>query len=157
MKLRKALLDSSMHTTRLLLALSSLTWAFLLLLPGDLFTGRQIYTVMNAIASEEIWGMAFCVHGILALYTLINGTRNGITLCLDGFLGCIIWTAATSACFAAHWPMHETFINSLIAYRPPATMSADIWMSVAAWWHLIKHWAEEEREHYERGFCKPCD
>ena len=49
------------------------------------------------------------------------------------------------------------FVDSLAAYRPPAAMSADIWMSIAAWWHLIKHWAEEEREHYERGFCKPND
>ena len=157
MKLRKALLDSSMHTTRFLLALSSLTWAFLLLLPGSLFEGRPTYAVMDAIANEEIWGIAFCVHGTIAIYTLINGSRNRVTLCLDGFLGCIVWTAATTACFAAHWPSTGIFVDSLAAYRPPAAMSADIWMSIAAWWHLIKHWAEEEREHYERGFCKPND
>lgn len=157
MKLRKALLDSPMHTTRLLLALSSLTWAFLLLLPGDLFQGRVTYAVMQAIANEEIWGILFAVHGVIALYTLVNGTRNKVTLCFDGFLGCIIWTAATTACFAAHWPIKESFSLSLIAYRPPAAMSADVWMSIAAWWHLIKHWAEEEREHYGRGCCKPCD
>lgn len=69
MKLRKALLDSSMHTTRLLLALSSLTWAFLLLLPGSLFQGRPTYAVMSAIASEEIWGDSVrCARNYCYLY-----------------------------------------------------------------------------------------
>lgn len=157
MRLRKALLDSPMHTTRMLLALSSLTWAFMLLLPGALFQNRPTYAIMNALADENVWGLLFALHGVVALYTLMNGTRNKITLCFDGFLGCMVWTASTAACFAAHWPVAPSFLEALSSYRPPAAMSADIWMAFAAWCHLIKHWAEEERSHYGRGFCKPCD
>ena len=156
MRITHMLLDSRMHTTRFLLALSSLTWVFLLLLPGDLFHGRPTYAIMDAIAPENVWGILFAIHGVVVLYTLINGTRNTVTLCFDGFLGCIIWTASTAACFAAHWP-HESFFTALLAYRPPAAMSGAFWLSAASWWHLIKHWAEEEeRTHYERGSgCNP--
>ena len=143
------LLQSRMHTTRFLLALSSLTWAFLLLLPGDLFHSRPAYAIMDAIAPENVWGILFAIHGVVALYALANGTRNAVTLCFDGFLGCIIWTGSTAACFVAHWP-HEAFYTALAQYRPPAAMSGELWLAVASYWHLVKHWAEE-RMHYERG------
>lgn len=154
MKLTKALLDSRMTTTRLILALSSLTWAILLLLPGDLFTGRQTYAVMVQIASENVWGLLFLIHGVYAFYTVSGNATNRVTLCLDGFLGCILWTASTAACFAAHWPHLPTFWESLQAYRPPAAMSGEFWISIASWIHLIKHWAEEEREQNEFSACR---
>lgn len=156
MKLAHILLNSQLNVTRLLLALSSLTWAVLLLLPGEVFQGRQTYAIMHMIADESIWGILFAVHGAVALYTLCNGTRNSVTLCFDGFLGCILWTSSTAACFAAHWPALP-FLEALIAYRPPAAMSGEIWIAIASWWHLVKHWAEEEKSHYERGACKPDD
>lgn len=147
--LAKTLLDSQMTTTRLVLALSSLTWAMLLLLPGELFVGRQTYAVMALIANENVWGSLFLVHGVFAIYTLASNTANRVTLCLDGFLGCVLWTASTASCFYAHWPHSASVWESLAAYRPPAAMSAELWLSVASWVHLIKHWAEEER----RGLC----
>jgi hypothetical protein len=152
--LAKALLDSRMTTTRLILALSSLTWAMLLLLPGELFTGRATYAVMALIANENVWGMLFLIHGVFALYTVKSNTANRVTLCLDGFLGCVIWTASTAACFYSHWPHLPTFWESLIAYRPPAAMSGELWLSVASWIHLIKHWAEEERGLSELNACE---
>jgi hypothetical protein len=155
MKLRTALLDSPMRISRLMLALSSFTWAILLLLPGDLFASCPIYNVMAQIASENVWGIAFTVHGVVALYTLTNGTRNHVTLLFDGFLGCTLWTASTVACFVAYWPALP-FMEALVAYRPPASMSGSIWIAAASWWHLVKHWAEEERAHYDRRCSEPC-
>lgn len=142
--LSKTLLDSQMTTTRLILALSSLTWAMLLLLPGELFTGRPTYAVMAMIANEKAWGVLFLIHGVFALYTLVSGTVNRVTLSLDGFLGCVLWTSSTAACFYAYWPYLPTFWESLKAYRPPAAMSGELWLSIAAWIYLIKHWAEEK-------------
>jgi hypothetical protein len=133
--------------TRLLLALSSFTWAAFLLLPGTLFApGRQTYVIMGAIANENVWGILFMLHGGIALYTLLTETRNSVTLALDGFLGCILWTSSTTACFAAHWPNGATWLTSLYAYNPPAAMSGELWVAIASWWHLIRHWAEEEKE-----------
>ena len=140
----KSILDSPMHTTRLLLALSSYTWVLILFTACNLFEGGATYSIMAVIANEHTWGFLFFVHGTLALYTLGTGTRNKWTLMLDGLLGCVLWTASTTACFAAHWPNAETWLISFKAYKPPAAMSADIWMSVAAWVHFIKHWAIEE-------------
>ena len=144
MFLRKLLL-APMCTTRFLLGLSSLTWAGVLFTTCHLFTGRTTYDIMAAIANENVWGTLFAVHGIVALFTLILDIRNKISLYFDGLLGCVVWTAATAACFAAHWPSADSWFTALTLYKPPAAMSADIWVATAAWWHLIKHWAEDER------------
>ena len=151
MKMLMTFLDTPMYSTRLLLALSSLTRALILFTTGHLFTGRTTYDVMAAIASENVWAFLFAVHGCIAIYTLFTNSRNRVTLLLDGLLGCVIWTASTAACFSAHWPHAGSFWISLITYKPPALLSADIWMSVAAWWHFIKHWAEFREEADVRG------
>ena len=151
MKMLMAFLDTPMYSTRLLLALSSLTWAFILFITCHLFSGRATYDVMAAIAGENVWAFLFTVHGCIAIYTLFTNSRNRVTLLLDGLLGCVIWTASTAACFSAHWPHADSFWISLATYKPPAAMSADIWMSVAAWWHFIKHWAEFKEDADVRG------
>lgn len=141
----KRFLTLPMVHTRMLLALSSLTWALFLLAPGHLFTPeRTTYALMAAIADERIWGFLFGAHGLIALYTLIYDVHNKVTLALDGFLGCILWTASTTACFAAHWPHAETltWVQTLLAYNPPAAMSGELWVAVFAWWHLITYWVE---------------
>lgn len=151
MKMLMTFLDTPMCLTRLLLALSSLTWAFILFTTGHLFTGRPTYDVMAAIAGENVWAFPFTVHGCIAMYTLFTNSRNRVTLLLDGLLGCVIWTASTAACFSAYWPHADSFWISLTTYKPPAALSADIWMSVAAWWHFIKHWAEFKEDEDVRG------
>ena len=146
MKLKCLLLDTPMLHSRLIIAMSSLTWAVLLLLPNHVFE-QDIYSIMAVIAREEVWGLLFLVHGIAALYSLFNGTRNKVTLLFDGFLGTILWSTSTVACFAVFWSIDST---SVYSYAPPAAMSAELWVALTSWWHLIRHWAEDEREHYAR-------
>ena len=149
MTIKLILLESQMRMTRLLLALASLTWAILLLLPGATFV-RPHYDLMVAIAPENIWGLLFLLHGVVAIWTLKNGTRDKITLLFDGFLGCILWTTATFTGFAVYWHGGLS-IDAFLSYRPPAALSGDLWVAIASWWHLIRHWAEEERDHYARS------
>ena len=131
------LLHSPMVNTRLLIALSSLTWAALLFYPGDLFTeSRRTYTLMAVLMPELMWATLFLIHGVAALLTLRFDLRSHDTLLCDAFLGCFLWTASTGACFAAHWN------GSFATYVPPAAMSGEIWIMVFSWWYLLRHWSE---------------
>lgn len=132
-----ALLCSDMLATRLWLAFGSLIWAALLFWPGDLFDGsRQTYVVMARMGDEWAWAALFLLNGLAALTTLLLPVRNRLFLILDAFLGCALWTAATLACFAAHF-------NGWASYNPPAAMSAEVVAMLASWLHLIRYWAEE--------------
>lgn len=131
------LLMSPLVTTRLLIALSSLTWALLLFYPGELFTvSRKTYSIMAMIAPEEVWGMLFAVHGVAAFWALNKCLDRRLTMILDASLGCLLWTTSTAACFAAHWT------GNFFTYTPPAAMSGEVWIAVFSWWYLIRHWAD---------------
>lgn len=148
----------SMLMTRLGLALGSLLWAIQLALPVALFPtaaqvvsgeGRRTYTLM-AYFPEDLWAVLFLIHAVWSLYTILTGVRNTVTLALDGFLGCVLWTSATVACFAAYWPLNRPFLDALAQYPPPAAMSGEVVMALFSWWHMIRFWADEE-SHTTRG------
>lgn len=141
--IKSILIDGQLNSTRLWLALGSFIWAILLFWPGTLFVpSRVTYNLMAVVAREEIWGTAFLIQGSWALYTLLTGTRNRLTLFMDAVLGCVLWTSSTLLCFAAHWPPSpDNFCLQLTGYRPPAAMSGEILLSLASWWHLVIYWA----------------
>lgn len=151
--LRYILLSDRMLMSRLGLALGSLLWGVLLLAPAQIFptpemvasgTGRMTYALMARIAPEWLWGVAFLVHAIFALYTIFTGVRNRVTLACDGFLGCLVWTTSTVACYVVYWPSGKSFLEALYTWPAPAAMSADIVLSFYAWWHMVRFWAAEE-------------
>lgn len=153
LSLKYVFLRDRMLMSRFGIACGSMLWAIQLALPIQLFPtaeqiaaggGRTTYTLMATIAPEWAWALAFMVHSVWAFYTLLTGVRNTVTLACDGFLGCLLWTTSTLACFASHWPQHLPFWSALEEYPPPAAMSADLIMAFYAWWHMIRFWAEEE-------------
>lgn len=88
--IKKILLDSSLRNTRLLIALSSLTWAILLWWSGDLFeASRKTYEIMALIADEQTWAAAFLFHSILAFYSFYEERVSLVTLIGDALIGCI--------------------------------------------------------------------
>lgn len=141
-----------MDITRLGLIVGSSLWAVFLLLPVQLFPtsaqlaagkGRATYSLMAAVATEEVWGLLFLLTSVIGAYALFSGVRNRVTLLLDGVLGCILWTGSTAACFAAYWPMHVSFMEAIASYPLPAAMSGELVMAFYSWWHMIRHWAED--------------
>lgn len=147
------LVKDKMLMSRFGLACGSMLWAVQLALPVQLFptaqqiasgTGRQTYALMATIAPEWVWAILFATHSLFAMYTLFGGVRNSVTLAADGFLGCLVWTTATVACYSSHWPKGVGFVTALQTWATPAAMSADIVLAFYAWWHMIKFWAEEE-------------
>lgn len=151
-KVKRILLHDQMRVSRLGLIVGSTLWAFQLLLPVDIFPtvaqiaegkGRHTYMLMATIAPENLWATLFLLHACCASYTLFSGVRDRYTLVFDGVLGCLLWTGSTIACYAAYWPRALPFADALLAYPPPAAMSGEAVMAFAAWWHMIRHWAEE--------------
>lgn len=141
----------TLDSARLLISLSSLTWAVFLLLPVDSFLNKE-YFLMSKIAGEEIWAVLFLTHSFWSFFTLRTGIRNTTSLILDGFLGCILWTSSTVLCFASYWPTEiDGFLLQLSNYHPPAAMSGEVWVSIASWWYLVRYWAEEDTQRGNRG------
>lgn len=150
--INRILVHDSMDITRLGLILGSAFWGFQLLLPAQLFptaaqiaahTGRTTYALMAVIAPETVWGVLFLVQSVCAAYALFSGTRDKATLFFDAVLGCLLWTASTTACYVAYWPMDKPFLEAAAAYVPPAAMSGEAIMALYSWWHMVRHWAEE--------------
>ena len=131
-RLRYIILCSSMKSVRFTIAVSSLIFAILLWWPGTLFTpARGTYRLMSEIADENVWGLVFFIHAIASLYTLLFNRYCRIGFVLDALLGAVVWTVATVACFASHWKYGTT-------YAPPAAMSAEVGVLLAAWWYLAR-------------------
>lgn len=131
-----------MQMTRLIIAASSLTWGIILSSPSLLFTDkRTTYLVMRAMMSEELWGALFTISGLVSLVAVVFDLRNRVTIVFDALLGAALWTASTLAGFSAHWPGHVEggWVAQWAAYPAPAAMSGEFWLSLAAWWHFIRH------------------
>ena len=133
--LRRAV-TAEMIVSRMLIAMSSLTWGILLLIAGDLFEGRQIYTIMAEAANERVWMVLFIVHGLASLTALFMQRVNVAILLLDGVLGCALWSLSTILCFAVYFNVDGA------ALKLPAAMSPSIWVAIVAWIHLVKQGAE---------------
>ena len=126
---------------RLLIGMAGLTWFVLLIDPTTLFTdSRTTYLVMRYFASEQIWALWFAISGFLGIYTVLFGVRSRFWLVSDAVLSAFLWSTSTLACFAAHWPAAPIgdVLGQLRAYAPPAAMSGEAWLSVAAWWCALR-------------------
>lgn len=149
------LAEDKMHFVRLILALSSLTWAAVLY-NSDLFNqGLITYRVMSSIMSAEWWAFWFMLSGIACLSSVALNLRNRFTLLCDALLTCLLWTSSTLACLAAWWP-HETtgWFSQMLAYQAPVSMAGELWLTVAAWWHFVRQ--ATDRRVWCRGRCPSC-
>ena len=158
--LKYIFLRDSMLMSRFGVAVGSLLWAIQLALPVALFPtasqiaegrGRQTYAVMASLAPEGVWAALFLIHAVWAFYTILTNDRNAVSLAADGFLGCILWTGSTAACYATYWPAGLSFWDAVWAYPPPAAMSGELVMAFYSWWHMIRFWAEEETGSTNKG------
>jgi hypothetical protein len=100
--------------------------------------GRTTYALMAQIAPEWVWATAFAIHSVFLLASIFFRVPPAAAL-LDAFNGAALWTAATSACYLAHF-------HGWATYQPPAAMGADAAMVIASWWWLVRVWADKNYE-----------
>lgn len=120
----RALFDSDLVITRLLLGFSELLWAVLLAWPGVTFE-RPTYHFMSHVMAEEMWAVVFLFSGITQIF--IVGAEQFHGLFARYFAG---WNAALW-CFV---------VSSMLmsVYPPPAAISGEIMLAIAAFWIWIR-------------------
>lgn len=120
----KALFDSDLVATRILLALAEWTWAVLLLWPGDTFE-RPTYRLMSHVMKEEAWALLF-------MFTAI--TQTGIVL-TENFHG--LYARAFAGLNSVLW-IFIVISMLLSVYPPPAAISGEIALMFGAFWIWLR-------------------
>lgn len=69
-KLLLFILDTDTFSLETMLGIESFLWGLWLLLPFDTFSASPVYSVMNQIAPEHVWGIGMIVLGIAQIMVL---------------------------------------------------------------------------------------
>ena len=141
------IVGSDMVAARFILSMGAMLWALFLFWPGQLFPtaaqiadgqGRTTYALMAQIAPEILWALCFAAHGSFLAVSIFFRVPPAAAL-LDAFNGAVLWSAATTACYLAHF-------HGWATYQPPAAMGADAAMVIASWWWFVRVWADKNYE-----------
>lgn len=122
--LTSALWNTNMVVTRLLLGVAEFWWFVLLIWPGDTF-GRPTYSHMASVMSEWAWALVFFASSVTHITIVI---RRDFTC----------WVAR----YFAAWNMVlwvSVVVSMLLSvYPPPAAISAEITLALAAVWIWVR-------------------
>jgi hypothetical protein len=122
--LSRALFDSDLIASRLMLAIAELLWSTLLMWPGDTFT-RPTYTGMAHVMHEEAWALVFLVSA---------ATQFSIVIQADYHCRLARYFAAWNAVLWAF-----CVVSMLMSvYPPPAAISGEIALTLAAAWIWLR-------------------
>ena len=125
--------DSSTEATRVVVAVGSLLWGIMLLMPGDTFS-RPMFSVLNDTLSETTWGMMFLGHGIIATISIVFSRCGRICFIFDGVAGCFLWSAVTIGML-----LSSVYHPTTPEFSFPAATSPSIAITLAAWWLLFRY------------------
>ena len=120
----RSLFDTNMVSSRIMLAIAEMLWAVLLFWPGDTF-GRPTYTVMSHIMNEEAWASVFLLSSI-----------TQATIILRHEFHC--WAARYFAAWNAVLWCVVVVSMLLSVYPPPAAISGEITLAIAAFWIWLR-------------------
>lgn len=125
-RLGEVLFDTDMVGVRVLLAMSEFIWALALLWHGDTF-GRPTYTIMALICVEEVWGGIFFLTGWVQWQLILIGDFKCLTARVFAMWNSVLWVFVTVSMYMSVYP-------------PPAAISGDTALAIAATWILIRPW-----------------
>lgn len=112
--------DRDLSQTRIVLAMSELSWAITCWYPGDTFD-RPIYYALNSIASENVWGLIFFISAALQLSIVVFSWHTRFYGRLFAFANFLLWTFVIFSIFTSTTP-------------PLVTMSGELALVAAAFW-----------------------
>jgi len=118
--LSRALWDTNMVTSRLLLSMAEFLWGVLLLWPGDTF-GRPTYHIMAQVMPEDCWGLVFLLTSIMQISIVIKEEFHSREARYFAFFNMALWVFVVLSMLASVYP-------------PPAAVSGEIALSCAAFW-----------------------
>jgi len=125
--------DSNTEATRVVVAIGSLLWGIMLLMPGNTFD-RPMFSVLHGTASENLWGMMFLLHGVVASISIVFSRCGRICFVFDGVTGCLLWTTVTIGML-----LSSVYNPTMPEFSFPAATSPAIAVTLAAWWLLFRY------------------
>ncbi len=115
--------DADLEATKLALALSSLAWVVLLLIPVTIVPSTT-YTILRVIAPEWLWALTFLLQGVTLFYALVAKESNVWLFLLGPVLGVFLWTA--------------TSVAMLFSFFAPLGLPSSLITMVCSWWVLVR-------------------
>ena len=125
-RLGEVLFDTDMIGVRVLLSMAEFIWALSLLWHGDTF-GRPTYTVMAHVFVEEVWGGIFFLTGWVQWQLILIGDFKCLPARVFAAWNATLWIFVTASMY-------------LSVYPPPAAISGETALAIAATWILIRPW-----------------
>ena len=120
----RALFDSDLVATRLVLFLAEAMLATMLWWPGDTFE-RPTYSVMGQHAPEVVWACAFGVSAVLQLSIVLYEQCQRLWARVFAVWNAALWLSAVALMIAGVYP-------------PPAAIGGEIALTVSAVWIAVR-------------------
>ena len=120
----RALFDSDLVASRLIIALAEWFWFALLLWPGDTMA-RPTYAIMGQVMPEYAWAFIFLLSAIMQTSIVLTESYHSLFARVFAGLNAGLW------CFVV-----LSFLLSVSP--PPAAVSGEIALAIAALWIWIR-------------------
>ena len=122
--LSKALFDTDLVATRLMLFIAETMWALMLLWPGATFE-REVYAIMSDVAAEAAWAFVFAVTAAFQLTIIVTQDFNSRFARYFAAWNSALWVFSVSAMLVSVYP-------------PPAAIGPQIALAFAAVWIWLR-------------------
>ena len=120
----RALFDTDLVASRIILAMAEFLWAILLLWPGETF-GRPTYKIMSHVMAEEAWGLVFLMSGVAQITIVLSEIFHSMFAKVFAGWNAMLWVYVVASML-------------LSVYPPPAAISGEMALAVAATWIWIR-------------------
>ena len=120
----RALFDSDLVATRMVLAMAEWVWAILLLWPGETFD-RPTYKLMAHVMPEEAWALAFALMAVTQTTIILTESFHSLYAKAFAGINAVIWLFVVASML-------------LSVYPPPAAISGEIALALAAVWIWVR-------------------
>ena len=123
-RVSKAIFDTDLISTRLILAFAEFLWAVMLFWPGETFD-RPAYLLMATIAPEIVWACVFGITSYLQITIVLNNNQHSLGAHYFALWNSLLWFCVVGSML-------------LSVYPPPAAIAGEISLMVAAAWVWIR-------------------
>jgi hypothetical protein len=120
----RALFDSDLVASRLIIALAEWFWFALLLWPGDTMA-RPTYYVMGHVMTEDAWAMLFMMSAIMQTSIVLTESYHTLFARMFAGFNAGLWAFIVLAMLISVSP-------------PPAAISGEISLALASIWIWIR-------------------
>jgi len=122
--LSKALFDTDLVATRLMLFVAEALWAVMLFWPGATFE-REVYAVMREVTTESAWAFVFSVTATFQLTIIVTQDYDSRFARYFAAWNATLWVFSVSSMLVSVYP-------------PPAAIGGEMALACAAVWIWLR-------------------